>query len=280
MKVYDSFKKHEHDFNVAVLSISAMLASITAGAILIAMGILETDYLWMILAAIFVIIPVVTFVTSDGNTEFKTAFYKTWQDVFVGRIDQRKILQSFVRKYKISNYRIKPKDIEADGRWNFRADTNYMRTIISQRNMLLDDLGKEYSDEIAIVEERIITKEKEYNAEKSKLEAMKTFKDSAQIMEKMSKVAAEKYFYREKLEEKIIEKLKAENSVHEALRQWNIAKKNKENLEEVYKITVSQINKIFNERYAKYTETAIKKLNRIHGLKFRIADVSEIEKGV
>lgn len=280
MRVYEKFAEHEHNFNVAVLTILSMLASMGAGALLIAMGVLETKYFWVVLAVALVVFPVIVFITSDGNTEFKTAYYKTLRDIITGKIDQKKIIRSFARKYKIKNYRIKPENIEVDGRWNFRADTKYMRTIIYQRNLLLDELSKEYNDARTAAVKRVISSEKEHSDRVSDLNAISSFEENAKNLEKMSKIAAEKYFYREKRDEKIIQRLEAENKVHEALRQLGISKKNCENLDEEYRITVSQINKIYNERYVKYTETAIKKLNRIHRLKYRIADMSEVEKGV
>ena len=280
MKVYEDFKKHEHNFNVAFLTIVAIISSLVIGGILLPFGIMETHYIWAVAAVALIIFPIATFLTADGVTEFRTAFYKKWQDSFKGSVDQKKIIQSFVRKYKIKDYKIKPEEIEADGRWNFCADTNYMRTIVSQRNLLLADLDKEFSDEMTSLEKRIITLEKEHTDRSTELKAVVELKENTEALEKLSKIAAEKYYYREQLEEKIGEKLNADNRVHEALRQCNIAKKNRENLQEIYNITVSQINKIYNERYVKYTEKAIKKLNRIHGLKYKIADLSDLEKGV
>lgn len=258
----------------------AILSSIIIGACLVLFRILETKYLWIVLSAILVIYPIFVFLASDGNTEFQTAFYKTWRDIFKGKVDQHKIFKSFARKYEIQNYLIRPEEVEADGRWNFLADTNYMRTIVSQRNMLLDDLNKEYNDTLTSLDESIITLEKEYIDRQTDLKTVRNSKERTKTLSDKSKIAAEKYYYREQLEEKITEDLLAENEVHEAFRRLNIAKKNRDNLKEQYEIIKKQIYKIYNERYAKYTETAIKKLNRIHGLKYKIADISEIEKGV
>ena len=280
MKVFEDFKRHEHNFNVAFATIVSIILSLTIGGLLIVFGILETRYLWAVIAIALLLFPIVAYLTIDGVTEFRTAYYKNWQDYLKGKIDQKKIIQSFARKYKLPDYRIKPENIEVDGRWNFCADTNYMRTIVNQRNILLADLDKEYSDEVTGLDKRIITLEKEHADRSTEQQAISDLKDNAVALEKLSKQAAEKYYYREQLEARIGDKLNADNRVHEALRQWNIAKKNRDNLQEVYQITVAQINKIYNERYVKYTENAIKKLNKIHGLKYRIADISEIEKGI
>lgn len=279
METYDLFKKHEHNFNTAIWTVTSVLLSAIIGAIAILLGVLETQNFWAILFAVLIIGPIIIYLTTDGVTEFKTAYYKTWMDVVKGKIDQRKILASFTKRYNIPDYRIKPNEIEADGRWNFRADTKYMRTIIYQRNLLLDDLEKEYKDKYSTATKEIIALEKIYEDRRSDLVAIDGLKENAKTLSKMSKIAAEKYYYREKEQEKISETLDAENRVHESLRDLNIAKKNRDSLTEVYQITVSQINKIYNERYAKYTEKVVRILNKIHGLKYKIADMSELEKG-
>ena len=102
---------------------------------------------------------------------------------------------------------------------------------------------------------------------------------SLRPLKKIAKTAAEKYYYREQYDKRTLEKLTVEKEVHDALCDWNVAKRERERMNKTYSITVEQVNKIYNERYAKYTERAIKKLNKIHGLKYKIADMSEIERG-
>ena len=280
MKAYEEFKNHEHNFNVLFLATVSVIIAIFLGAIAITLRILETQNLWIVIFIILIITPVAIYLTAEGNTEFKTAFYKTWQDIIRGNLDQKKIFNSFAKKYGIDNYKIKPYDIEADGRWNFNADTPYMHTLVHQRNLLLNDLADEYSKDCAIIDKKIIQLEKEHSNKRSDLVTIEALKENALALKKLAKTAAEKYYYREQYDKRTIEKLTIEKEVHDALCDWNVAKRERERMNKTYSITVEQVNKIYNERYAKYTERAIKKLNKIHGLKYKIADMSEIERGV
>lgn len=273
---YEDFESHEHNFNTFFATSVACAICLTIGGFLAASNFFSNSASWVIFA-ILVLIPIIVFIAVSGESEFRAAYYKTWRDRITGLFDRSKILERFAKQYKIKDWKTRLDKIEADGRWNFRADTNYMHRLTEQRDLILSKIYQEYINTIT-AQEKAITEAKRFLSNTYvELEAAKEAESLARTLMEEAKSSGELYKQRQNYNAKrnmysiaARNKIDAEHRLQEEERE---AKKILDN----YKATTYRVKKIFYSRYSKYTESAIKKINQINGLKYTIIDMPEAE---
>lgn len=275
-QTYSNFKSHEHNFNTFFSTSVACVVSLLIGGLLAPTNFFNSTNSWFVFL-LLVVFPMIVFVAVAGEAEFRTAYYKTWQDKITGKIDQSKILKRFAKQYKIKNWRVKVDQIDADGRWNFRADTNYMHRLTEQRDLLLSEAYEEYIDLIKRQDSVIIEAKRVLSNMYVELEAAKGAKAIVKGYLDDAKSSGEKYKQRRDYDQKVVaHSLSAEAKI-DAEYQLEEAEKEKKTIFDNYKNTVYQIKTIFYGRYSRYTEYAIKKINKINGLKYTIIDMPSTE---
>ena len=275
-QTYNNFESHEHGFNTIFATGTTVVISLLIGGWLASINFFNSSNTWFIFL-ILIAAPIVVFIATSGNSEFRTAYYKTWRDKLIGRLDQRKILKQFAKQYRIKDWKTKLENIEADGRWNFHPETNYMHNLTEQRDLLLSRIHQEYSDKLT-EQNKLIIEEKRVVANAG---VQVDLAKKAEIISKerldSAKSSGEIYKQRHDYNSSVRKVSECEEAKNNALHQLREAEQDRENLHENYRDVVYRVIKIYYVRYTKYTESAIKKINRINGLKYEIADMPEAE---
>ena len=275
-KTYENFEAHEHSFNTFFATSLSCIICLAIGGLLATTDFFASSGSWVIFA-ILVLTPIVVFVAVSGESEFRTAYYKTWRDKITGWLDRSKILERFAKQYKIQNWKTKLEQIEVDGRWNFRADTNYMHRLAEQRDLILSKIYQEYINKMVAQENAITEARRNLSNAYVELEAAKDAESMAKDLMDEAKSSGEIYKQRQNYNSKRnAHSIAARNKIDAEHRLQEVEREAKKILDN-YKATTYRIKKIFYSRYAKYTESAIKKINRINGLKYTIIDMPEAE---
>ena len=271
-KVYQGFIEHEHGFNTFFATSIAIIISAIIGNTMSSVGFFKQVNACLAILPL-VAFPIIVFVAHIGESEIKTAYYKSWRDKITGKVDQRKILQRFAKQYKIADWHIKPENIEADGRWNFHADTRYMRELIDQRGLLLSNIHQDFASAVSAKNDEIITaKEAVSNANIDLINETNIKKNIEELL-KSAKSYDEKYQQMCKRDAEIKKINSLEKAKNEAEHDLEKREQEKAAILKEYKNTVYRVKKIFYNRYTKYTESAVKKINRVNGLRFEVLDM-------
>ncbi len=271
-EVYGNFEKHEQDFNTFFATITTAVISLLIGGILIALNFFNNPVTMFVLL-ILVAAPVVTFIMLYNESEFKTAYYKTWRDKFAGKRDRRKILKQFAKRYKIKSWRTKLDRIKVDGRWNFRIETNYMANLTRQRDLLISRVNQEYARLLTVQDKRIIAAKNEIINTKVETEIAKKEENNIKKLLDGANLPGETYKQRQNYAQSLRSVASCERSENNAECNLRMIEQGKKELDNSYREFVYRIEKIYNARYEKYANSAIKKINCVNGLKYTIVEM-------
>jgi len=275
-KNYEDFESHEHNFNTFFATSFACVVCLGIGGLLALVDFFSKPSSWIVFG-VLVLIPIIVYVAVSGESEFRTAYYKTWRDKMAGWLDRSKILKRFARQYKIKNWRTKPDQIEADGRWHFRADTNYMHRLTEQRDLLLSKIYQEYLNKMAGQENAITEAKRNLSNAYVELEAAKESEANAKILVDNAKSSGEIYKQRQNYSSSRIRHSTAARAKNDAEYHLQEMEREAQKITDNYRTIAYRVKKVFYTRYSKYTESAIKKINRVNGLKYTIIDMPEAE---
>ncbi|MBR3052148.1 hypothetical protein IKG60_00820 [Candidatus Saccharibacteria bacterium] len=273
-KSYQKFIDHERIFNLIFATVLSTVVVVTIGWLLAMAGFYNNFGTWvsiLFLAAV----PIIVFFSQHGRTDIKMAYYKIWRDKVKGIIDRRKILQNFAKKYNLSDWRTKLDEIKADGRWKFHADTNYMRTLTDERNILVNQIHQDCNELVGIKNDEIILAKRDIENANINLDGAAMARSNTAKRLELANTAAEQYteYCNLREDDKALQDAKiALNNAEFELRRLN---EEKEVIFESYRDTVYRVNMVYQNRYRNYTESAIKKINRINGLKYVIDEMPE-----
>lgn len=271
-EIYGNFEKHEQDFNTFFATITTAVISLLIGGILIALNFFNNPVTMFVLL-ILVAAPVVTFIMLYNESEFKTAYYKTWRDKFAGKRDRRKILKQFAKRYKIKSWRTKLDRIKVDGRWNFRIETNYMANLTRQRDLLISRVNQEYARLLTVQDKRIIAAKNEIINTKVETEIAKKEENNIKKLLDGANLPGETYKQRQNYAQSLRSVAGCERSENNAECNLRMIEQEKKELDNSYREFVYRIEKIYNARYEKYANSAIKKINCVNGLKYTIVEM-------
>ncbi|MDO4889235.1 MAG: hypothetical protein Q4A25_00880 [Candidatus Saccharibacteria bacterium] len=275
-KTYEDFESHEHAFNTFFATSLSCAICLIIGGLLALADFFSSSNSWIVFI-VLVLIPLIVFVAVSGESEFRTAYYKTWRDKITGWLDRSKILRRFAKQYRIKDWKTKLDQIEADGRWNFHADTNYMHRLTEQRDLLLSRIYQEYLNKMAAQENIITEANRALSNTYVELETVKRTEEIAKTLMEDAKSSGELYKQRQNYSAKRIEHSIATRAKIDAEHHLQEMEREAQKITDNYRATTYRVKKIFYARYAKYTESAIKKINRINGLKYTIIDMPEAE---
>lgn len=275
-KTYESFESHEHGFNTFFATSLSCVVCLAIGCLLSLTDFFDSSSSWIVFA-ILVLIPMIVFIAVSGESEFRTAYYKTWRDRIIGWLDRSKILERFARQYNIKDWKTKLDQIEVDGRWNFHADTNYMHRLAEQRDLFLSKIHQEYLNKMAKQENVVTEFKRTLSNAYVDLESAKDAETIAKNLVDGAKSPGEIYKQRQNYYSKKEACNAAERAKNNAEHLLQEMERELDKITDNYKSTTYRVTKIYYSRYAKYTESAIKKINKINGLKYVIVDMPETE---
>ena len=164
-QTYQNYANHGRTFNAYFLTFLSVFTSIMTGMFLYNVKVLDSNNAGWILT-ILIVVPILIFVANWNNYSLRIAFYKTWKDILQGRVDRKKLLKEFARTYRVKTWRKKVEHIEADGRWNFKANTPYIRSLTEERDSWVSLLYQECIDKVADIDKQIIAAKIEEVVEK------------------------------------------------------------------------------------------------------------------
>ena len=274
----DSFSRVEQSdkkFNI-IFSVSvSVVVSVFIIGLITYLGFAKVPYCW-VAYSVLVFLPVVVYaIARTQSTSYKMAYYKKWVDKFLGVLDRRVILKDFMQKYEIDSLKTKVKDVKADGRWRFKVSTSHVRGLITEKNTILlhlenDRIHAEKLLDVIIEKQQKILKDEE--ADEEKLQTKKRILDN--LLEE-AKTAGEIFKQRRDLEE-VQKKLNdAKKRLNDATYELNVAKKEKDEAIKSFENAEKRTKDYYYLRYQNYTSLAIKKINEINGLKYKIDDMVE-----
>ena len=273
-QTYQSYANHGRIFNTYFLTILSILVSILAGIILNDIGFLNTNNIGIVLV-ILIAVPVIVFIANWYNYGLQTAYYKTWRDILQGRIDRNKLLREFARTYHIETWRKKVENIEADGRWNFKANTPYIRSLTEERDSWISLLYQECIDKVADIDKQIIAAKTVNDNDNRDLYLATQAASETESMLKAAKSAAETYFQRQKVIVKRTTKKDSEQSALNSQHEIHILQIERKNIIDDFCQSATRMIDSYNKRHEKYAESAVKTLNKVNNLHYEIQSIPE-----
>lgn len=277
--LYEDFKGHRYHFNLFFSTGAAMIVSLIICVALIWTGVINAERPGSVTVIVFLLlIPVAVFLGVSEKTQLRPAYYEKWKDKHMGRRDRKKILEQFARQYKIKDWKTSIDDIVADGRWKFHANTKYMYQLARDRNQAQNALYREYLQKKKEAKERILNSEKEIKNIEVELDALKAERDGIKVLLEKALSSGEVYQQRRDLEAingKIITK---ETQLNEAKTDRDVEIGKEATLDKVYVSTFKDISVFYYNRYVKYTEIAVQKINKVNGLRYVIDDMPSAER--
>lgn len=273
-KSYQKFLNHERTFNIVFATVLSTIIVVTIGWLLAMAGFYDNLGTWV--SIIFLgAVPVIVFFSQYGRTDIKIAYYKIWRDKFKGVMDRRKILQNFAKKYNLNDWHTKLDKMKADGRWKFHAGTNYMRSLTDERDILINQIHQDCNELVAAKNDEIILAKRDIENANINLDGAVAAKDDTQKRLNLANTAAEQYaeYCNLKQDNKVLQD--AKNALNNAEFELKRLDEEKETILESYRDTIYRVNRVYQNRYRNYTESAIKKINRINGLKYTIDEMPE-----
>lgn len=274
---YNAFRTHALVFNTLLTTSLVVALSILVGKIL--KYVLKLDQwdlggLFWILAACTIIV----FFAQILNPELRIPYYKAWEDMFYGRKDQKKILRQFAKHYKLSTWKIRLNKVEPDGRWNFHVDTPYVVQLSNQRNILMNQVYQDYLEALTTANQHLLRCQSALKAATIKYETCQELKALTDSLLEDAALNEEVYVQRQKQHRLILQLRDHTIIINQAKRDLEIAKEKKQAVIDDFTEVSYRITKLFDLRYEKYTNRAIKKINRINQLKYRLPEMAQLEK--
>ena len=273
-QTYQNYANHGRTFNTYFLTFLSVFTSIMTGMFLYNVKVLDSNNAGWILT-ILIVAPILIFIANWNNYSLRIAFYKTWKDILQGRVDRKKLLKEFARTYRVRTWRKKVEHIEADGRWNFKANTPYIRSLTEERDSWISLLYQECIDKVADIDKQIITARNHNDNDNRELNLATQTANEAENMLSNAKSAAETYYQRQKVAIRRTVKKDFEqnalNSQH-SIRALQVERKNI--IDDFYQ-SATRIIDSYNGRYEKYAESAVKILNKINNLHYVILPIPE-----
>lgn len=275
-KAYDVFLKHDHSFNTIFATCLAILCSLFLGSILAFWGFFGNPVTWFIFL-VLAVGPAIIYISYANETEFRTAYYKTWCDKIAGMLDRRKILRDFARKYHITDWKVKSESIKVDKRWKFHLDTAYMRRLTWQCDYLLKQIHQEYLDQLAGRDKAILDAKLATKNSLERLNYTQNLANEAEELLSQARVAGEIYRQRQNKQNKMSDLERAREAFNATEHDLQCAERDRSNLIAHYNEVTAQVAKIYASRYAKYAKSAIKRIHRIDGLNYVVDDFPNLD---
>ena len=97
--------------------------------------------------------------------------------------------------------------------------------------------------------------------------------DEARRRLKNAKSSDEIYVQRKNVEEKEYERTETQKKVTDLMHIVEMLKIKKNELKNVYERYISQVELVYDERYRRYAEYAVKKINEVNGLKYSLEPI-------
>ena len=273
-QTYQNFANHGRIFNTFFLTFLSILISILVGMFLYNTKNLDNNNAGWVFT-ILIAVPVLIFITNWSNYSLRTAFYKTWKDLFQGKIDRKKLLREFARTYHIKTWQNKIKNIKADGRWNFKANTPYIRRLTEERDSWISLLYQECAEPVANIDKQIIAAKNDSDNDNRDLNLATQVANETEEMLSNAKSAAETYFQRQKVSIKRAAKNDSEKSVLNSQKSMLTLQVERKNVIDSFYQSATRIIESYNSRHEKYVESAVKILNKINNLHYAIQPIPE-----
>ncbi len=274
----DSFSKVEHSdrsFNVTFSTVVSIVVSFIIIGIITYYGFFLLPYSWCVYVALALFPAVMYAVAITQSTEYRMAYYKKWADSMLGVLDRRKILKDFMQKYNIDTYKVKAANIKADGRWHFKVSTNHVRDLIEKRDAVLSHLEDDLLRGEKRLNEVIERREKDLANENVTRAALEKRLDIA--AQQLKGAIAPGAIFQARLDYDACDKdLHDSNQrINEAQFDLNVAKDQKDKLRRTIENAISRAKSYYYLRYQNYTSSAIKEINAVNGLKYKIEDMGD-----
>ena len=273
-QTYQNYANHGRTFNTYFLTFLSVLTSIMTGMFLYNVKILNSNNAGWILT-ILIAVPILIFIANWNNYSLRIAFYKTWKDILQGRVDRKKLLKEFARTYHVRTWRKKVEHIEVDGRWNFKANTPYIRGLTEERDSWISLLYQECIDKVADIDKQIITARNHNDNNNRELNLATQTANEAEDMLSNAKSAAETYYQRQKVAIKRTVKKDFEQNVLNSEHSIRALQIERKNIIDDFCQSATRIIDSYNGRYEKYAESAVKILNKINNLHYVILPIPE-----
>ena len=273
-QTYQNYANHGRTFNTYFLTFLSVLASILVGMFLYSIKVLDINNAGWVLT-ILIAIPVLVFIANWNNYSLRIAFYKTWKDLVHGRVDRKKLLREFARTYHVGTWRKKVEHIKADGRWNFKANTSYIRSLTEERDSWISLLYQECIDKVTDIDKQIIAAKNNNDNDNRDLYLATQVANEAESMLSNAKSAAETYFQRQKVAMRRTAKKNPEQNALNSRHSIHALRIERKNLIDDFYQSATRIIDSYNGRYEKYAESAVKILNKINNLHYEIQSIPE-----
>lgn len=276
---FEEFRRHRRTFNIVFATTLAILLSIMIGATLVWIKAIRWNNPDVIVIFVaLVAFPIIVFLAVSESTKLKPAYYETWKDKKMGRKDRKKILEQFARQYKIEDWKTKVYDITADGRWKFHANTKYMYVLARERDQVLSDLSKEYIKKNEDAIRTITQSEKSIANLELQLRSLEDERKQKEKRIEEAKSSGEIYQQRRDFEERCRKISETEQQLSTEKFDLKTYIEMKNNLDKLYYRSYNDIKNFYYDRYSKYMEIAIEKINKINGLRYVVDDMPSTER--
>lgn len=273
-QTYQNYANHGRTFNTYFLTFLSVFTSIMTGMFLYNVNVLDSNNAGWILT-ILIVVPILIFIANWNNYSLRIAFYKTWKDILQGRVDRKKLLKEFARAYRVRTWRKKVEHIEADGRWNFKANTPYIRSLTEERDSWISLLYQECIDKVADIDKQIIIARNHNDNNNRELNLATQTANEAENMLNNAKSAAETYYQRQKVAIRRTVKKDFEQNVLNSQHSIRTLQVERKNIIDDFYQSATRIIDSYNGRYEKYAESAVKILNKINNLHYVILPIPE-----
>ena len=276
---FENFRRHRLTFNIVFATALAIILSILIGAILVFVRAIR----WnnpdtIVVSVVLVVFPIIVFLAVSEGTKLKPAYYEVWKDRRMGRRDRKKILEQFARQYKIKDWKTKVYNIVADGRWKFHANTRYMYMLARERDQALSDLSKEYIKKNEDAAKTITQSEKNIANLELQLRSLEDERMQKERRMNEAKSSGEIYQQRRNFEESCRKMSEVEQQLSAERFDLKTYIEAKNNLDRLYYRSYNDIKNFYYDRYSKYMEIAIEKINKINGLRYVVDDMPSAER--
>lgn len=278
-KFFEEFRRHRRVFNTVFATVLAIFLSVVIGAALVWIKAIKWNNPDVVVITVaLVAFPIIVFLAVSESAKLKPAYYEAWKDKRMGRRDRKKILEQFARQYKIENWKTKVYDITADGRWKFHANTKYMYALARERDQALSDLSKEYIKKSEDAVKTITQSEKNIANLELQLKASEDERKQKEKRINEAKSSGEIYQQRRDFEESCRRVSGIEQQLSAERFDLKTYVEEKNNLDKLYQRSYGDIKNFYYDRYSKYMEIAIEKINKINGLRYVVDDMPSAER--
>lgn len=271
-QTYQKFEQQERRFNEFFSTSVAAAISMAIGGVLFNFNFFDNPGSWFVVF-ILAILPVIVLIIAANGSEFKTAYYKNWQDKLTGWFDKHKVLRRFAKQYGIKSWFLRPQKIEVDKRWRFYVETDYMHRLLEQRDLLFGQIRQEYIDKMTLRDKAAV--ETNRLLENAKIDLESNTKNGAEIKKFLdaAQSKAEVFKQRQDLSNALLEIDRCKKRKTDAEHLLEDLEKDKDNITQNYQELIMRVANIYHIRYTRYQEVMTGKISRVHGLNYEIADL-------